>query len=117
MATARSASRTCGQSASASEYTATARMPRVRQARMMRRAISPRLAIRTLDSKGSGGRGRLHGDDVEHRRAPAALGEHPARRERDGAVGPFQTQLDQAMTTELGEGHHPVAGCAARLER
>ena len=47
MATARSASRTNSASASASEYTATVPMPRRRQVRKMRRAISPRLATKT----------------------------------------------------------------------
>ena len=46
MHTASSAKRTCSASASASEWTATVRMPSSRQARMTRRAISPRLAMR-----------------------------------------------------------------------
>src|SRR5580692_7839334 len=46
MGAARSASRTIGVLASASEYTATVRIPRRRAVRMMRQAISPRLAIR-----------------------------------------------------------------------
>jgi len=41
-----SANFTCRESASAVEYTATVWMPSSRQAQMMRRAISPRLAIR-----------------------------------------------------------------------
>src|SRR6266581_3522115 len=41
-----SANLTCRESASAVEYTATVWMPSSRQAQMMRRAISPRLAIR-----------------------------------------------------------------------
>src|SRR5215217_2554003 len=40
--------RTCSAPRSAAEYTATVRMPRRRAVRMMRQAISPRLAIRTL---------------------------------------------------------------------
>src|SRR5215207_2986228 len=48
MCAASSASRTCGARASASLYTATDAMPSSRHARMMRRAISPRLAIRIL---------------------------------------------------------------------
>ena len=47
MGTARSAARTCGLERSASEYTATASSPSSWQARTMRSAISPRLAIRT----------------------------------------------------------------------
>src|SRR2546428_1010161 len=46
MQLASSAKLTCRESASAVEYTATVWMPSSRQAQMMRRAISPRLAIR-----------------------------------------------------------------------
>src|SRR5580698_7866916 len=46
MQIASSAKRVCRLWRSASEYTATVRMPRSLQAQMMRRAISPRLAIR-----------------------------------------------------------------------
>src|SRR3954462_10748105 len=46
MQTSSSANRTCSEFSSASEYTATVLMPSSRQAQMMRRAISPRLAIR-----------------------------------------------------------------------
>src|SRR5512143_1822254 len=48
MHTSSSAKRTCSDSRSASLYTATVSMPSSRQARMTRRAISPRLAIRTF---------------------------------------------------------------------
>src|SRR4051794_20710955 len=48
MQTATSALRTWMASRSASEWTATVRRPRVRQARWMRSAISPRLAMRTV---------------------------------------------------------------------
>src|SRR6476660_6007339 len=48
MQTLSSASRTCMAEASAVECTATVRMPISWQARWMRSAISPRLAIRTL---------------------------------------------------------------------
>src|SRR6266550_2348854 len=48
MLTASSASRTCGARTSASLYTATVFTPSSWQARMTRRAISPRFAIRTL---------------------------------------------------------------------
>src|SRR5262245_7092187 len=51
MRSARSAARTCGALASASEYTATGRMPNCRQARMIRSAISPRLATRTVPNR------------------------------------------------------------------
>src|SRR5690606_39066309 len=42
--------RTCGASRSASEYTATVPMPRRRQVRITRHAISPRFAIRILSN-------------------------------------------------------------------
>src|SRR5512138_3342457 len=45
---ASSAYRTCNALRSASEYTATVSIPSSRQARMMRTAISPRLATRTF---------------------------------------------------------------------
>src|SRR5512146_742276 len=48
MCTASSASRTCGARASASLYTATDDTPSSRQARMIRSAISPRLAMSTF---------------------------------------------------------------------
>src|ERR1700722_4275855 len=50
MQTLSSASRTCMALASAVECTATVRMPISRQARWMRRAISPRLAISTFSN-------------------------------------------------------------------
>src|SRR5437899_3389996 len=50
MQTDSSASRTCMASLSAVEWTATVWMPISRQARWMRSAISPRLAIRTLSN-------------------------------------------------------------------
>src|SRR5579875_928994 len=50
MRTASSASRTCGRSASASEYTATVRIPIRRAVRITRRAISPLLATSTESS-------------------------------------------------------------------
>src|SRR5581483_11373798 len=53
MQTASSARRTCMASASAVEWTATVLMPISRQARWMRSAISPRLAIRTLSNIGA----------------------------------------------------------------
>src|SRR2546427_3572975 len=84
MATASSASATNGHARSASEYTATDRIPSERQARMMRRAISPRLATRTLESKDSGGGRRVPRDEVHRRPAPARLPPRPA----DGAHDP-----------------------------
>src|SRR5687767_13769216 len=52
MRTARSAIRTCSAAASASEYTATLSRPASRHARMIRTAISPRLAISTRFIRG-----------------------------------------------------------------
>ena len=46
--TATSASRTCRASTSASEYTATERMPSWRNVRITRHAISPRFATSTV---------------------------------------------------------------------
>src|SRR4051794_3786757 len=48
MQTFSSAKRTCSESVSAVEWTATERRPMSRQARITRSAISPRLAIRTF---------------------------------------------------------------------
>src|ERR1700704_1741952 len=45
MRTSSSAKRTCSEFSSASEYTATVLMPSSRQAKMIRRATSPRFAI------------------------------------------------------------------------
>ena len=50
MQNASSASRTCSEPRSASEYTATVLSPSSRHARMIRTAISPRFAIRTLEN-------------------------------------------------------------------
>src|SRR5688500_15354988 len=54
MCTAASASRTCRAPRSQSEYTATVERPISRQARMIRTAISPRLAISTLTARRPG---------------------------------------------------------------
>src|SRR5688572_3030143 len=51
MQTSSSAKRTCSDSRSASECTATVRTPSSWQARLTRRAISPRFAIRTFLNK------------------------------------------------------------------
>src|SRR6267154_616802 len=69
MWTASSAASTWGECASASEYTATASRSSSRQPRMIRRAISPRLATRTRFI------GTLQGDvPVLLGRIPVALG-------------------------------------------
>src|ERR1700691_1751993 len=59
MQMASSAKRTCSAWRSASLYTATVRMPISLHAQMMRSAISPRLAIRTLRMEGPQGKQRL----------------------------------------------------------
>src|SRR5215212_4285970 len=53
MQTSSSAKRTCSDSRSASEYTATVCTPSSRHARMTRSAISPRLAMRTFLNTGA----------------------------------------------------------------
>src|SRR5215467_5562592 len=64
-----SANLTCSESASAVEYTATVWIPSSRHAQMMRRAISPRLAIRIfLNMDGPGARSCGRGfPDLEQR--------------------------------------------------
>src|SRR6478672_5960901 len=78
MQTSSSAKRTCSDSRSASEYTATVSTPSSRQARMTRSAISPRLAIRTfLNMERSGARRRAVSDEdfLDHLvRRPASGG-------------------------------------------
>src|SRR4051794_11469526 len=78
MQTSSSAKRTCSDSRSASEYTATVSTPSSRQARMTRSAISPRLAIRTfLNTETSEDRRPAVGDQdfLEHAvRRPASGG-------------------------------------------
>src|SRR5690606_41171998 len=68
MQTLSSASRTCIESASAVECTATVAMPMSRQARAIRNAISPRLAIRILRNTDSAlrPRGGASIDDHEY---------------------------------------------------
>ena len=56
---------TCSESASASEYTATVRMPSRLAVRATRQAISPRLAIRILSNMRSAVR-RAERKDVTH---------------------------------------------------
>src|SRR5258708_21161596 len=66
MQTSSSANRTCSEFSSASEYTATVRTPSSRHAQMMRRAISPRLAMRIFLNM-SGGLDREQPFAVLHR--------------------------------------------------
>src|SRR5579863_10520850 len=71
MQTASSAKRTCRLWRSGSEYTATVRIPSSLQAQTMRRAISPRLAMRIF-LIGADGKQRLpvlHGLSVHHQLA------------------------------------------------
>ena len=79
MQTDSSASLTCLSSRSAMEWTATVRIPSSRQARRIRSAISPRLAMMTLVSVGTRRRGSRVGVDDEQRLAVlhgvAVLGE------------------------------------------
>src|SRR5215208_3801184 len=91
MQMASSAKRTCRDSASAVEWTATVPMPSSRQARITRSAISPRFAMRTfLNMSGLSG-GRLARDDAEER-----LAELHRRRVRgeDLGDGPIDLALD-----------------------
>src|SRR2546428_4142376 len=60
MQTSSSAYRTCSASRSASEWTATVLSPISLHARMIRRAISPRLAMRTLEIMRPAGALRFH---------------------------------------------------------
>src|ERR1700731_1797947 len=112
MATASSASVTCGQPASASEETAIERIPRAREPRMTRRAISPRLATRTLCSTGSGGLGGGGDDGLERGDAPARAGGHPAEQQGDGRGVAVEPELRQAMLAHTREGHHAMAAAA-----
>src|SRR3981081_3023347 len=98
---ASSARRTCSASRSASLYTATAAMPRSRQARMTRTAISPRLATRTL-RKGGGTLAPLVGSPL--------LTKGPGRRMRVQVVPPAVRAVDP-----LGVGLE--AGAEALVER
>src|SRR5438105_7593266 len=91
MCAASSASRTYGRSASASEYTAIARMPIRRAVRITRRAISPRLATSTDSSTRPAywqsepqGRGAAWTDEPQGR--GAAWTEERGRATREGGA-------------------------------
>ena len=77
MQTASSAKRTCSESRSASEKTATASTPSSWHARMMRSAISPRFAISTLENTG----------DAPATRVSARARETPAEGARPAQTG------------------------------
>src|SRR5262245_2038980 len=76
---------------------------------MMRRAISPRLATRTLESNGSVGARRIHGGHVERRGAPAVLTEGPAADEHDRTVWTLEALLQQSLMSHPGERHDAMA--------
>src|SRR6185295_20140286 len=87
---------TCSEPASASEYTATEPTPIRRRVRMMRQAMAPRLAIRTLENT----RARSTGDDhADRRRIEAVAGVVDLR-----AVGDHRRQV------HLGADLHEQAG-------
>src|SRR5262245_46038169 len=97
--TARSASRTYGRSASASENSATVVMPIARAVRMILAAISPRFAMQRLCNVIVGNAVLLHAEDAE---APTPLddvGVHGG--ERDAQHGPRVARDDHAVVVEL----------------
>src|SRR5882757_6116348 len=100
MQTAASASRTCMASLSAVECTATVWMPISRQARWMRSAISPRLAIRTLSNIASD-RILLH--DHQGLAEPHRLGDvDQDPRNRAGLGGIDRSERDHCFDDQQG---------------
>src|SRR5262249_49484894 len=71
--------------------------------------ISPRLATRTLESKGSGGMGRVESREVERRCAPAILARRPAGDEHDGAAGTLESKFDQPLAANGRQRNHAVS--------
>src|SRR5215208_6559136 len=96
MQMASSAKRTCSDSASAVEWTATVAMPSSRQARITRSAISPRFAMRTFLNMSGSLRGRLARYDAEER-----LAELHGRRVRDEDLGDGAVDLALDLVHEL----------------
>ena len=94
MATARSASWTKAASASASEKTATVSIPRLRHVRMMRRAISPRLAMSSRSIIGAS-----HPEHAVAALAPALVGEHG--RQGDTKHVASVAWIDEPVVVEL----------------
>src|SRR5574341_1588204 len=94
-----------------------ARMPRALKARKMRRAISPRLATRTLSSTLSGGLGLRDLDEIDVADPPAALALLPACVECDGAAGSLEPILHDAVAAQLREGRQMMPREADVLER
>src|SRR5713101_6488501 len=86
MGQASSAARTCSAARSASEKTATDAISSSRQARAMRTAISPRLAMRTLRMRVTGG-GSQRDVAVLARRVAVALVARHVQAGRDLAAG------------------------------
>src|SRR5262245_19677151 len=105
MATASSASVTCSASRSASENTATVRSPSRLAVRMIRQAISPRLATRSLWNRRASK--TSHPEDAEAgglgRRRVHAGGERQA--EHGAGVG----WIDDAVVPDAGGGVIRVA--------
>src|SRR5919106_340518 len=112
--------RTCSASASASEWTATVPIPSRRQVRMIRQAISPRLAIRIFLNIGERISPRFGGPIYERlgnrttRRTPCLVQalERDDRR-LDGADGHGRgDRLAHALLGERVQGLHVVPGIA-----
>src|SRR5580692_3225502 len=107
MWTARSAPRTCGAPASASEKTATDSIPRRASVRSIRTAISPRLAIRTRSNMASGA-ARLVIDRAGRERVRA---ERPAEHLLRLARGEQQLlQVDAGLDAHLVKHRDEVLG-------
>src|SRR3546814_10208770 len=107
MHTASFASRTCMASASAVEWTATVLMPISRQARWMRSAISPRLAISTLSNMPGRVRGRSLDDHqnfaIFHGAAVLDVGFRNRAAMRRGARVPHLPRYDDEQRLALGD--------------
>src|SRR3954464_14082407 len=120
MHTSSSAKRTCRLSRSASLYTATVRIPSSRQARMTRRAISPRLAIRTFrNTSGPAVRWKGFGRALPHF---LLAGRHPGDAEGElagvrrvvhrplVADPPPRVEVEEALVEALHPVLHPPLG-------
>src|SRR5579883_1789016 len=102
MRTASSACRTCRADASASEYTATVRMPILCAVRKMRQAISPRLATRRLRNRfamlvARMYRRRLHAEEAEAR---VLFGRVASGSERQRENAPRLERIDHSVVPE-----------------
>src|SRR5690349_21466079 len=118
MHTSSSAKRTCSDSRSASEKTATVRMPSSLQARITRRAISPRFAIRTFRNMSA----LPPGQPGVEGHVGGGLDSGCPQRELGGIGGVLHGPLlgDQAAPVQvhqaLVEGLHSILGAALRDE-